>query len=147
MGLKVYLSLAVVMFLAATTGADLFARTSIAGEPFAEALREHLYWAGIQAEGTLFLFAPFAAVAFVCAFAQKHARTRSVAPIFAIAMLTLLYFYFQGHQGAQYALLDHQWTAAALSVGLLPFFIGIPVVLVIMGAAALAAKLDDRTSD
>ena len=147
MGLKVYLPLAVVVFLAATTGADLIARTSIAGEPFAVALREHLYWAAVQFVGTIILFAPFVAVAFVCARAEKRARSRSVALIFAAAMLSLLYFYFQGHQGAQRAMLEEKWTAAALSIGLLPFFIGIPVVLGSWGAAALAAKLDARMSD
>jgi hypothetical protein len=62
-------------------------------------------------------------------------------------MLTLLYFYFQGHQGAQLALLDEKWTAAALSIGLLPFFIGVPVVFAAWGAAALAAKFDPQMSD
>ena len=128
MGLKVYLPLAVVVFLAATTGADLIARTSIAGEPLAAALREHLYYAGLQFVGTILLLAPFVAVAFVCSRAEKQARSRSVALIFAAAMFTLLYFYFQGHQGAQHALLEEKWTAAALSIGLLPFFIGVPVV-------------------
>jgi hypothetical protein len=62
-------------------------------------------------------------------------------------MLALLYFYFRGHQDAQRALLEEHWTAAALSVGLLPFFIGIPVVLIVALAAATAANLDKRTSD
>jgi hypothetical protein len=146
MGLKVYLPVAVVVFLAATTGADLVARTSIAGQPLAAALREHFYWAGVQFIGTMLLLAPFVAVAFVCALAEKRARTRSVLLIFTAAMLTLLYFYFQGHQAAERAMLQKMWTAATLSVGLLPFFIGIPVVLAAIGAGALAAKFDRRIS-
>jgi hypothetical protein len=144
MGLKIYLPVAVVAFLAATTGADLVARTSIVGQPFAAALKEHFYWAGAQFVGTMLLLAPFVAVAFVCAFAEKHARTRSILTIFVAAMLTLLYFYFQGHQAAERAMLHKMWTAATLSVGLLPFFIGIPVVLAAIGAGALAAKFDRR---
>jgi hypothetical protein len=144
MGLKVYLPVAVVVFLAATAGGDLVARTSIAGQPFDVALQEHVYWAGVQFLGTLLLFAPFVAVAFVCAFADKRARTRSIVVIFAAAMLTLLYFYFQGYQAAERAMLQKMWTAATLSVGLLPFFIGIPVVLAAIGAGALAAKFDRR---
>jgi Na+/H+ antiporter NhaD/arsenite permease-like protein len=66
--------------------------------------------------------------------------------IFAVAMLTLLYFYFEGHQAAERAALQKMWTAAALSIGLLPFFIGGPVVLAVVGAGALAAKFDRRTS-
>ena len=147
MGLKADLPLALVVFLAATTCADLISRTAIAGEPFAVALRHHLYYAGVQFVGTMFLLAPFVAVAFVCSRAEKQARSRSVSLIFAVAMLTLLYFYFQGHQGALHALLEKKWTAAALSIGLLPFFIGVPVVFASWGAVALAAKFDRRSSD
>jgi hypothetical protein len=146
MGVKLYLPVAVVVFLAATTGADLVARTSIGGQAFATALQEHFYWAGVQFVGTMLLLAPFIAVAFVSAFAEKHARTRSVLLIFAAAMLTLLYFYFQAHQAAERAMLQKMWTAATLSIGLLPFFIGVPVVLAAVGSAALAAKFDRRIS-
>jgi hypothetical protein len=59
-------------------------------------------------------------------------------------MITLFYFYFEGYQGSQYAMLERKWTAAALAIGLLPFFIGIPVVGVVMGAGALAGKYDRR---
>jgi hypothetical protein len=146
MGLKVYLPVAVVVFLAATTGADLVARTSIAGQPFASALHEHLYYAGVQFVGTMFLLAPFIAVAFACAYVEKQARTRSALGIFAAAMVTLLYFYFEGHQAAQRDALQKMWTAATLDVGLLPFFIGGPVILAVAGAGALASKFDRRTS-
>lgn len=147
MGLKAYLLTAAVSFLAATMGADLIARTSIAGETFAVALRDHLYWAGVQLVGTILLFAPFVTIALVCARAEKRARSRSVAIIFGLAMITLLYFYFQGHQEAQRAMLEELWTAAALSVGLLPFFIGIPTTIAVIAAAAIAAKFDCRPSD
>lgn len=146
MGLKLYLPVAVTVFLAATTGADVFASMSIGGQPLAAALREDLYWAGVQVLGTLVLLAPFIAVALVCARVERQARTRSVLLIFAVAMLTLLYFYFEGHQAAERAALQKMWTAATLSVGLLPFFIGVPVVLAAMGAGALAAKFDRRMS-
>lgn len=63
MRLKTYLSLAVMVFVVATTGADLIARTSIAGEPLSVALREHLHWAVVQFVGTVLLLTPFVAVA------------------------------------------------------------------------------------
>jgi hypothetical protein len=144
MGLKVYLPVALIVFVAATTGADLVARTSIGGQPFSVALREHLYWAAVESVGTILLLAPFVAVAFVCRLMENRARTRSVLVIFAVAMLTLLYFYFQGYQAAERAALQKMWTAATFSIGLLPFFIGVPVVLAVMGAGALAAKFDRR---
>lgn len=145
MGIRVYLPVAVVVFLAATTGADLVARTSIADQPFAAALNEHLYWAREDFIGTMLLLAPFTAVAFVCAFVEKHARTRSALAIFALGMLTLLYVYFQGYQAAERAELQKMWTAAALSIGFLPF-VGLTVVIAAMGAGALAAKLDRQIS-
>jgi hypothetical protein len=146
MSLKLYLPVSVAAFLAATTRADVFASMSIGGQPFAAALEEDLYWAGVEFVGTMLLLAPSIAVAFVCALVERQARTRSVLLIFAVAMLTLLYFYFQGHQAAERAALQKMWTAATLSVGLLPFFIGLPVVLAAMGAGALAAKFDRRIS-
>lgn len=146
MGLKVYLPLALVAFVAATIGADLVARTTIAGESVAFAIRDHLHWAGVQFVGTILLLAPFVAVAFVCARVAKKARSRSAFLIFALAMLTLLYFYFEGHQAAQQALKEEMWTAASLSIGLLPFFIGVPVLLAVIVAGTLATKFDRRIS-
>lgn len=146
MGIKAYLAAATVVFLAATSGADIIAKTSISGEPFMAALREHFYWAGVQFVGTMLLLAPFLAVAMTCGFTERRARSRWVIAIFLVAMSVLLYFYFEGYQAAERAMLQEMWTAATLSVGLLPFFIGVPVVLAAMGAGALAAKLDRRES-
>jgi hypothetical protein len=144
MGQKIYVPIAVIVFLLGTAGADLVARTSIGGETFGHALNEHVYYACVEAIGTILLLVPFIAVALVCARAEKRARTRSVGAIFALAMITLFYFYFEGYQGSQYAMLERKWTAAALAIGLLPFFIGIPVVGVVMGVGALAGKYDRR---
>ena len=142
--LKVYLPVAFVAFVAATTGADLFASISIGGEPFAAALREHFYWASVQFVGTLFLLVPFVAVALIGALVERRARQRSATLIFAMGMLTLLYFYFQGYQAAEHAMLAKRWTAASLSIGLIPFFIGVPVVLAAGVAGAVAASFDRR---
>lgn len=147
MGLKLYLPVAVVVFVAATVGADVVAMMVIGGQPFAAALHEHLYWARVEFVGTVLLLAPFVAVAFVCARVEKKSRTRSALLFFAVAMLALLYFYFHGYLSAERAAQQQKWTAASLSIGLLPFFIGIPVVLAVIGAGALAAKYDRRMSD
>lgn len=147
MGLKVYLPVAVVVFLAATMGAGVIASTSWAGEPLAFAVREYLNDAAGEFIGTMLLLAPFIGVAFVCSWAETQARSRTVFLIFSAAMLALFYFYFQGHEGAERALLQRKWTAAALSIGLLPFFIGVPVVFASWCAAALASKFDRRTCD
>ena len=74
MGFKLYLPVAFLIFVAATTGADVFASMSLAGQPFAPALRE-IYWARVELVGTLLLLAPFVVVAGVCALVERRART------------------------------------------------------------------------
>ena len=147
MGLKVYLPLAIIVSLLATTGADVIARTSIEGQPLSVALHEDLYWAGVQFIATMLLLAPFVGVAIVCDRMEKRVRTRSVFFIFTAAMLALLYFYFQGYESAEHAVVKRMWTAATLSVAMLPFFIGIPVVLAVIGAGALGKKFDPLVSN
>ena len=147
--LKTYLPAAFGAFLASTTGANVLARMKIANEPFAAALQESLYWSGVQFIGTIFLLAPFALIALICAFVetQAPARANRISAVFFIAMLPLIYFYFQGHFAAQQAMKEEHWTGAALSVGLLPFFIGAPAVILTFCAAAFAAGFDRETPD
>jgi len=147
MGLKFYLPVAVVVFLAATVGSDVVALMSIAGESFEVALREHVYWVGVEFAGTLLLLVPFIAVAFTSAHWESRAGQHVSALIFAIAMLALLYFYFQAYQAAQIAAQAKRWTAATLSIGLLPFLIGFPVVIAAWAAEAVASTFQRRASD
>src|SRR4051794_9947278 len=121
-----YLSIAIVAFAAAVTGSDLFARMTIGQLSFSEAVREHLEWASVTLAGLLLLLAPFVLLAMICAKAHTKVRLRSIVCIFGASLLALIYFYFDGFQGAEQAMLHHRWTAAALSVGLLPFFVGLP---------------------
>ena len=86
--------------------------------------------------------APFPLIAALCAKTDKKARTRSVVGNFGISLLVLMYWYFGAFRAAERAMLDERWTAAALSVGLLPFFVGLPVVVVATGAAVLASRFD-----
>jgi uncharacterized membrane protein YfcA len=146
MKLKLYLALAVLAFVAATLGSDLVARMSIAGEKMTQVLSEYLHWNREQFTGAMSLAAPFIAVACICALAQRRARDRSAVVIFAIATITLLYFYFSGHQASQHALLESKWTAAALAIGLLPFFVGMPVVLATALVGVVATRFDRRES-
>ncbi|MCJ8155866.1 hypothetical protein [Sphingomonas sp. LaA6.9] len=141
---KAYLLSASVVFVVAVTGSDLIARMTIAGESFTNAVAEHGRWASDVALGMLLLFFPFIGTALICASTNKRANTRSAAAIFCVSMATLAYFYFGGFQVAQYALLERKWTASALSVGLLPFFIGIPLLAVVAIAGLVAAKIDRR---
>lgn len=147
MGLKVYLPLAVVVFLAATTGADLVTKTTIAGMLFDAALRDHFQWVGRHFVGSLYLLAPFIAVALICARVEKKVRSRSTIVIFALAMLTLLYFHFITYEWEQRALVEGTLIGASLAKGLLTVAIEVPVVLAVIVAGALATKFDRRMSD
>ena len=148
-GMKRYLYfiLALVAAIGATAGSDIFARMAIAGESFDFAGSEHLRYALSSWIGTAFLFAPFVAVGWAAAAFHKRGRTRSAALIFALGLIPLTYFYFEGYQAAQQALADEQWTAAALSIGLLPFMIGIPVTLLVALASVVSLGIEARMSD
>jgi hypothetical protein len=139
-----YLFISMVAFLTGTTGSDVFARTHIATETFDHALAENLHWASVQWMGSLMLFAPFLAVAVICAAVQGKVRTSRIAAIFGTGMLALMYFYFEAHQAAQRAVLEQHWTAASLTVGLLPFVPGIPIFGAVLVAAAVATHFETR---
>lgn len=142
-----YLLFALAAGIAATAGSDILARMWIGGVPLAAAGIEHLRYAVSGWVGTIFLLAPFLAVGWVSAAFHKRGSTRVAGGICAIGLLPLSYFYFQGYQAAQYALADERWTAAALSIGFLPFAIGIPVTLLVGLAALIALGLESRMSD
>jgi hypothetical protein len=141
---KAYLLIATAVFLAAVTGSDLIARMTIVGDTLGVAVSEHLRWASLTIVGMVFLFAPFVFVAFICGVVNKRAKTRSAVTLFSVAMVALAYYYFGGFQASQQAMLDKKWTAAALSIGLLPFFAGLPLSAVTAIAAAVLARVDRR---
>lgn len=143
---RTYLLIALPAFLVAVTGSDLFARMSIGHLSPGQAVLEHLEWLGATLIGVVLLLAPFPAVALIGAITNERARTRSAASIFAASLLALLYFYFGAFQSAEQAMLDERWTAAALSIGLLPFFIGVPTVVLTAAAAVIAVGFDRRPS-
>jgi hypothetical protein len=145
MRLRSYLLLALAAFAMAVTGSDVVAKMDVSGMPLAEAFKQHVEWASLSILGVFFLFAPYAVAALVCAKVNEVARTRTAATLFVLSLSTLSYFYFGGFQAAEQAMVDERWTAAALSIGLLPFFIGVPLVLILFGAAFIARRLDPRT--
>lgn len=144
MRLKTYLLVAVPAFVVAVTGSDLVARTRIAGEPFGLALSEHLRWASLTVAGLILLFLPFLATAIICGIAGRRAATPLVTSLFVCGMSALVFFYYSGFQASQQALLDKNWTAAALSVGLLPFFVGVPLLVLVAVAASVIVLVDRR---
>ena len=103
-------------------------------EALGHAITGHLHYAWNGPVFTLMLLAPYIAVGMISDSLSRRGRGRTAAVLFCICVLALLYFYFIQYHAYQQALIDEMWTAAALSMGLLPFFIGAPVVL----AASLA---------
>jgi hypothetical protein len=119
-----------IAFALSYSAADIASRMIVARQGFTDAVGDHLYTALFPPFGTLILAAPFAAIAWFayrlgCSNAVKRGITLLLLP-----SAVLGYFYFWGLYGSQQALLQKKWTAAALSIGLLPFFVGIPVVVV-----------------
>ena len=136
-------ALAIVAFVLATFGADLVARMSVAGDPAGLAASEHLYWAAQQPVGVVMLLAPFLIMALICATVAKRSTMMRAILLFGVIAAALLSLYDLGYHGSQLALRDEQWTAAALSVGLLPF-LAIPLLLIGGVAGIILVKTGGR---
>jgi hypothetical protein len=132
--LLVFCCLAVANFLLATVGFDVFARMAVGQQSLWHAVYEHFYYAGVQPIGTLLLLAPFLGLAVVSGRIAPRNSSGSMW-LFCIGALFLTGLYFRGFYGSQQALQAKKWTAAALSVGLLPFQGA--VVLLVCGVAGM----------
>jgi hypothetical protein len=119
----------VLCFLVSTNGFDILARLLVAHQPFGAALRESGYYTIVQPIGTAMLAAPFLVAGLLSAAVARRANLAQASLFFVVVVAILGWIYFLGHWGAQQALLQKKWTAASLSIGLLPF-ISIPVILV-----------------
>jgi hypothetical protein len=143
---KTYVLLAFLAFLVTDAGGDVLARITIGGETLGAALTELVYYARTSPGGELYMFSPFLAVGAFCGWLATRVRTRSTLSIFGAATAVLVYFYFTNHRAAETAMQEEMWTAAALTIGLLPIFIGLPVVLVTVLVGALVTGFDSRVS-
>jgi hypothetical protein len=115
-------------FVLSYSVADIASRVIVARQNLIYAIGGHLREALLQPVATVLLAAPFGCLAWLsyrlgCRKAPKRGLVLLIIPSFVLA-----YFYFSGLFAAKEAMLKKMWTAAALSVGLLPFFIGVPVV-------------------
>lgn len=144
MSMKTYMLIALAAFVIIVSGSDVFARMTIGGDTLAGALKEHLRWAALTSIGIALLCFPFLASASACGRANRRARTRATATIFGLALFVLGYFYFRAFQAAEHAMLEKRWTAASLSIGLLPFFIGVPLWGSVEILSFVATRLDKR---
>ena len=116
-----FLSAGLVTFVLSTTVADVFARVTIGHQTPTEAFSESLYWSAVQTVGTFMLLAPFLAIAHIAlSTAQKSRRSYGVVHL-TVFMSILAWMYFPAYQASQGYMLEKMWTAATLSIGLLPF--------------------------
>ena len=134
-----FFSFAVLLFLAATTGSDLVARTTVGGEGLGKAVAEHFYYAFVQPIGTAMLLAPFVLLGWMSAsLAKRHGFDRGLV-LFLIGSLLLGIMFFSAYQDSQNYMNKKMWTAATLSIGLLPFK-SVPLLLVCLGVRWFLAR-------
>jgi hypothetical protein len=125
-------------FVVFTLGFDVIARVAVAGQSLPVAAPESMHYMVAQPIGTLMLLAPFIAMAVLSAEVARSSNRVSASVFFCVWAAALGWLYFSGHWDAQIALGQHKWTAAALSVGLLPFM-SVPVLLLAAIAAGVIA--------
>lgn len=130
-------------FLVSTNGFDILARLLVAHESFGAAVSESVYYAIVQPIGTVMLAAPFLVAGLLSAAVARRADLVQARLFFVVVVALLGWIYFFGYWGAQQALLEKKWTAASLSIGLLPF-ISIPVILIAAIAVMVIAWRHNR---
>jgi hypothetical protein len=118
---SVFFALSVGAFLVSTVCADVFVRTRFGAQDFLKAANEHFYYAFLQPVGTAMLLAPFLLLAWMSASLAKRRGDQRGFGLFALGSALLCVLYFSGYYGSQTYMERRLWTAAALSVGLLPF--------------------------
>ncbi|HEX7249092.1 MAG TPA: hypothetical protein VF262_01775 [Burkholderiales bacterium] len=129
---SVFLALGLTAYALFDPGAAVYARIHVANTAPSEAITHTLYYMAIQPFGTVLLLAPFLCLGWLSS-SMAIARGFHAGLIeFAIGTAALGYMYAVGHLGSEASMLNHQWTAASLSVGLLPF-----ESLIVLGPLAL----------
>ena len=141
LGLRAYLVTSAFVFVTATSVTDVLARMEFSATSLESAIVAHFKYTGII--HYIALIAPFLLVSLICWRLDRFTRHRISLPIFFLSICVLGYFYAGGFWGTQAALHQGRWTAASLSVGLLPF-IGLAIVFGSACLAALASMLDRR---
>jgi hypothetical protein len=127
-----FFGLSVLLFIGATFGSDVVARTSVGGQSFQKAVTEHAYYAFIQPVGTAMLLMPFLLLGWLAASTVKRKGFDAGLGVFLLGVLLLGFMYFSGYQDSQGFMKERKWTAATLSVGLLPFK-SVPLLLICLG--------------
>lgn len=123
-----FLTLGLLVFVVATFGSDVIARMTIRGEDFWQAVSQHLHYAR-SIGTTAWLLAPFLLLGLLAASTTKQKNFTAGLSVFLLGALLLGWLYFSAYQRAWSFMNKHGPTAAALSVGLLPVFSAIPLLV------------------
>ncbi len=124
--------------------ADTFARVTVAQVSFSNAISECMHYLIVQPVGTTLLLSPFVVAGFISAIEMKNKRMSHGLIILVCGFLPIIFFYINGYVSSQHALVEHAWTASALSIGLMPF-ISLPFsIIVILAANYLLNYLDKK---
>ncbi len=125
-----FFCLAAGAFVVAHVGFEVFARLWVGRNTALEAVNETLYYSATQPLGTVMLLTPFVLLGWMAGSLAAKRTLKSGMILFVAGAIVLGLMYLRGHLGAEQAMQNHKWTAAALSVGLLPF-LSMPVLFVI----------------
>lgn len=145
---KKYVTVADFLFfgLIVIVSADVSSRITVANESFGHALSQSIYYLAIQPIGTILLLVPFGLTG-SASFANKGNRLFKWF-IFLLCFIPISALYFVGYNDGQVALKKHAWTAAALSVGLMPL-LSLPIIgiglIIAMTTSALIEKLKSKS--
>ena len=117
----VFLGLAVPVYLLATLGSATYARIHIASVSFSKASAQVISYAVAQPISALVLLVPFLLISWMSAsLVKRHGASRALL-MFVCGSLLLVLCYADTYISSQQYLQHRAWTAAALSVGFLPF--------------------------
>lgn len=134
-----FIAAAIILFFAVDLAADVLARISIEGQSIELAAREHLYYASVQVPGTVFLSLPYVGLAFIGlpVLRRRGALAGVLFLLCGVALLGGVYGF--GYQQSALAMVARHWTAAALTMGMMPI-LSVPVLLLAFGVRFLATR-------
>jgi hypothetical protein len=126
-----YLLASLLCFVVATNGSEILANILQTQTGFTSALRDSIRASISTPIGSLLLAAPFLVIGIVAANLAKSVGAIQAIIYFVLSVTALGAIYLAGYWSAQQALLAGKLTAAAISVGMLPFQ---SILILVLGA-------------
>lgn len=118
---RAFLFLAFFTYLVCDLVFAIYARVNIGTDSLMHSVTESLYYMGVQPVALILGVGPFIFLGWLSASVAAIRGILAAILIFGIGALLLGNMYFWGHIDSQSSMLLQHWTAATLSVGLLPF--------------------------